>query len=325
MSYGIQLPLNKENLLNKIDSYNIFKRYCPGFEEIGKGFKSPLRDTDNDPSAFVIVWDGDLLFKDFGDASYRAISFVMKRYNLSFMQALQKINADFDLGLKSDTYVEVDRGYERQEVPSGLIEKESAIIAVQRRLWEDYDDWYWYGLYKITRSTLEAFNVAPISYFEINGRLFLAHKHAYNYDYYWENGIYRRKIYQPLSKNKWYSNGGAVVQGEGMLPKQGDLLIVTSSLKDVMTLFELGYTAIAPTSESTFVPDDYFKKQESRFKRIILFMDSDEAGIKANQKLSDKWGLKFMFIPYSFGSKDISDFVWKYGIDEAKRVVKALI
>lgn len=326
MNYGIQLPLTKENLLNKIDSYNIFKKYCPEFEEIGKGFKSPLRQTDNNPSAFIVMWDGDLLFKDFGEGSYRCISFVMRKFNLSFMQAMQKINADFDLGLKSMVDIVPDKIFERESIPEEyLAEKSTSQIAVKRREWRDYDDEYWYGRYRISRPILERFSVAPISHFTINDKLLFAKKNAYTYDYYWEDGIFRRKIYQPFSIGKWYSNGGAVVQGEGVLPKSGKLLIITSSLKDVMTLYELGYTSIAPTSESTFVPDSYFEKQESRFQRIILFMDSDEAGIRANQKLSEKWGLKYIIIPLSFPAKDISDFVWRYGQEEASRLLKNII
>lgn len=326
MSYGIQLPLTKENLKDKIDSYNIFKKYCPGFEELGKAFPSPLRDTDKNPSAFIIYWDGDLLFKDFGDASYRAISFVMKRYGLSFMEAMQKINADFDLGLKSDSNVVPDHAV-RVSIPSEVLEEKGITqIAVKRRAWENHDNDYWHGRYRISRSTLEAFTVSPISNFTINDKLFFAQKYAYVYDYYWEDGVFRRKIYQPLAKyGKWYNNGGAVVQGEGMLPKSGDLLIITSSLKDVMTLYELGYTAIAPTSETAFLPGEYFRKQNTRFSQIILFMDSDEPGLIANKRLSDKWGLRYISIPISFPAKDISDFVWRYGQNEARRILTNLI
>jgi hypothetical protein len=326
MNYGIQQSLTKENLLNKIDSYNIFKKYCPEFEEIGKAFKSPLRKTDKNPSSFIIMWDGDLLFKDFGEGSYRCISFVMRKYNLSFIAAMQKINADFDLGLKSDVLIIPDRVFIREAIPEEYLEEKStSIIAVKRRNWEPHDSEYWFGRYMISRETLEAFSVTPLSHFEINSKLFFAYRHSYCYDYYWEDGIFRRKIYQPFSKGKWYSNGGAIVQGEGALPRSGDLLIITSSLKDVMTLYELGYTSIAPTSESTFVPESYFQKQESRFKRIVLFMDSDEAGIAANIKFSGKWGLEYISIPASFPAKDISDFVWRYGQEEANRLLTNLI
>jgi hypothetical protein len=318
--YGIYRDLTKENIFSKINSYNIFKTYCEGFEQIGKAFKSPLRpDGDKHPSAFIIMYNGDLMFKDFGKGSYRAIPFVMERFNLTFNEALQKINEDFYLGLGGLKSLKTGLKMQIYDPPE-LKEKEPSVISIKRRTFNSDDDKYWMQYY-IKQSTLSLFNVFPISNFSINEHLYFSDKLSYSYDYYWEDQIFRRKIYQPLSYNKWYSNGGAIVQGEGMLPKEGDLLIITSSLKDVMALYELGYTAIAPTSESTFVPDNYFMKQNNRFKRIILFMDSDEAGIKANIRLSEKWKLDYILIPEGYYSKDISDLIKNHGTESAKKLL----
>lgn len=318
--YGIYCDLNKENILHRVNSYNLFKTYCEGFEQLGKAFKSPLRPKgDKHPSAFIIMYKGDLLFKDFGKGSYRAIPFVMERFNLTFTEALQKINLDFNLGLngpKSFLNVLKSPVYETPE----LNDKEPSIITIKKREFNEDDNKYWLQYY-IKQSTLSLFNVFPISNFSINGYLYFSDKLSYSYDYYWEDDVFRRKIYQPLSYNKWYSNGGKIVQGEGMLPKEGDLLIITSSLKDVMALYELGYIAIAPTSESTFVPDNYFIKQNSRFKRIILFMDSDEAGIQANIRLSEKWKLDYILIPEGYHSKDISDLIKNYNQETAIKLL----
>lgn len=37
-----------------------------------------------------------------------------------------------------------------------------------------------------------------------------------------------------------------------MLPKSGDILVITKSMKDCMTLYSLGVPAIAPISENCF-------------------------------------------------------------------------
>jgi hypothetical protein len=320
MMYGIHKELTKENIFEKISSYKIFKRYCKGFEEIGRPFKSPLRDDDVHPSSFIIYYNGDLLFKDFGRESYRCIDFVMQLFHLSYGDALHRINEDFDLGLGEINHVYTTVRHEIEEPI--LKEKSVSVIRIKRREWNLDDDFYWYGRYYITRKTLDSFSVHPISHFSINEHIYFASKLAYSYDYYWEKDVFRRKIYQPLSENKWYSNGGLVVQGEGMLPSEGDLLIITSSLKDVMTLYELGYVAIAPTSESTFVPEKYMLKHRSKWKRIILFMDSDEAGMIANRKLSEKWGLDYISITEA---KDISDLVWHCGQKQAKKILYEVI
>lgn len=88
-----------------------------------------------------------------------------------------------------------------------------------------------------------------------------------------------------------------------------------------MTLYELGYTAIAPTSETSFVQDKYFDKQKDRFKKIMLFMDSDETGIKMNKKLSEKWSLDYISIPDEYHSKDISDLVYHHNKETAKQLL----
>jgi len=261
------------------------------------------------------------MLKDFGKGSYRAIAFVMEYYKLNYKEALEKINYDFNLGLGNIEYV-FRNDHPVIEHHEGKIDsKESSIIKVKRREFskDDYD--FWYVRYMINQHTLEAFNVYPIVNFTINDYLYFSAKLSYSYDYYWENGIFRRKIYQPLSDNKWYSNGGMVVQGEGMLPHHGDLLIVTSSLKDVMVLYEMGYTAIAPTSETSFVPNQYFEKQQGRFKKIVLFMDSDETGMKMNKRLSEKWGLDYISIPEEYYSKDISDLVYNHDKETAKKLI----
>jgi len=321
--YGIFKPLTKENIFKKISSYDIFVRYCSGFTTLGKMFKSPLRADDNDPSASIIYYDGDLLFTDFGLGSFRSIDFVSELKHLTFHETLERINIDFNLKL-SGTIVEDSEEYIPMERPV-YEEKGSAIIEIKSREWEQKDYNYWYKKYRITFQTLDKFQVKPISHFTINGILYVADELAYSFDYYWEDDIYRRKIYQPYSEFKWASNGGKIVQGEGMLPKHGDLLIITSSLKDAMVLYELGFIAIAPTAESAFVPETYFYKQKRRFKRIILFMDSDEPGIKANKKLSEKLGLFYIVIPEEYKVKDISDFVDNYSKEEAKNLLLKIL
>lgn len=319
--YGIFKSLTKENISKHVDSYTIFKHYCDGFDQIGKSFHSPLR-TDPNPSAYIINYKGDLLFKDFGLGSFRAIDFVAFKYNLSFFEALQKINMDFNLKLgEYSDFNELNFSIPKYDYSEYNKEKRPCILTIKRREFNSLDNKYWYERYRIPISTLKRFGVSAISHFSINDYLYFAHKLAYSYDYYWENEIFRRKIYQPLSTNKWFSNGGAVVQGEGMLPKSGSLLIITSSLKDVMALYELDYTAIAPTSETSFLPEQYFTKQEKRFERIVLFMDSDDTGMTANKRLSEKWKLPYIYIPQTYGAKDISDFVYKHGQKEARKML----
>ena len=51
-----------------------------------------------------------------------------------------------------------------------------------------------------------------------------------------------------------------MLQGAHQLPAEGELLVVTKSMKDVMCLYSLGITAIAPNSENLFLTESQFEK-----------------------------------------------------------------
>ena len=76
-----------------------------------------------------------------------------------------------------------------------------------------------------------------------------------------------------------------------------------------MALYEIGYTAISPSSESTFIPDDALEALKLRFKRILLCFDRDVPGVTNMRKVSLKTGLKGFLVHKSFKAKDISDAV----------------
>lgn len=61
-----------------------------------------------------------------------------------------------------------------------------------------------------------------------------------------------------------------LIQGAHMLPKSGEFVIATKSLKDVCVLYEYGIPAIAPCSENEFLTDVQYEKIKKRFKHIGL-------------------------------------------------------
>lgn len=99
--------------------------------------------------------------------------------------------------------------------------------------------------------------------------------------------IERWRIYRPGNKQyKFVSNWKHFrLQGEHMLPKNGDYVVVTKSQKDAMVLYELGIPAVAPISENLFLTDSKYRKLKERFGKIILFYDNDIAGLTAMQKI----------------------------------------
>ena len=80
-------------------------------------------------------------------------------------------------------------------------------------------------------------------------------------------------------------------------------------MKDVMCLYEMGISAISPSSESTFLPDKVLEQLQKRFKRIIILFDRDEAGVNYLRKMSLKTGLEGLLIHKKFKAKDVSDAI----------------
>ena len=137
------------------------------------------------------------------------------------------------------------------------------------------------------------------------------------------------KIYRPYSlyrKDKWRTNCSTIdVQGFEQLPENGDLLIITKSLKDVMVLYKLGYNAVALQSENDKLNYKIYQNLSERFKRIVILFDNDEPGILNAEIFSERYGIPYTFIPISEKIKDISDYIHYHGIDSAKNLMKNLL
>ena len=121
------------------------------------------------------------------------------------------------------------------------------------------------------------------------------------------------KIYRPLASKytKWRTNlTNRHVQGLAELPYEGgDLLIITKSLKDVMCLHEMGYNAISPSSETTFIPEDILHFLRRKWKKIVIIFDRDATGMLKAREYGKRYKLDCIFVNKKFRAKDISDAV----------------
>ena len=333
--------LSKEIILSKISSEDIFREYCSPFNKIGEHFQSELREDKN--ASCTIDWiRGDLMYSDFGDGLHiRCIEYVKLKFNLSYYDALEKIYYDFKLdGIPNSNNNSIgnwrndtSNRIQTKQSDCSARDKQPTIIKIKKRAWNEADKCYWQGRYNINKQTLIKFGVVPVSHFwidsnKLNNEMFIADPLAYSYEFYWENNIFRRKIYQPEHKGnfgKWWSNGGLISMGEGMLPYSGDLLIVSKALKDIMCLYEFGITAIAPPSEENWFPEGYIEKQQTRFNRVVCLFDNDKSGIKRSKAFSEKYNIPYILIPEEYKSKDLSDLIWNCGKEKAKQIINKLL
>jgi len=318
-----------ENIYKKVDSYQIFKYYCRPFDRPGIFFRSELRE-EGSPSCHIIMYGDDWMYKDFGnEESYRAIRYVMAKYSDTYPKALWRINREMGLGLGGFPS-------ERQVLAPKLTEEErgkykptTTVIKVKTRDWDKDDINYWLS-YRIRTETLDLYNISPITHYWVikgdNTRLVTINNQflAYTYDYYWNEGIFRRKLYFPsLKENRFLTNADkTVVQGWNILPKEGGkYLFITKSFKDIAVLREAGEWAVAPNAESVFIPEPVLEKLRKRWENIVIWFDNDAVGRTYGEEFGRRHDLKAIYTPIE-SEKDPSDYAKEYSIHELKRLIE---
>jgi len=315
--------ITKENILKQLDSYQLFKAYCPGFVALDNMFSSEFR-TDPKPSCHIIMWKGDLLYKDFGEEGYRVFDYIARKFETSYNGALQKVNEDFNLELGGKAGISSSPSLvipEKADEDLTTYEKQPTIIKIKPRPWTKLDAQFWKGKYGIPSRLLEYHNIKSISHYLIDNAKKDNATYAlnpfmigYSFDYYWNDEVFRRKLYFPQVKGlgRFISNvDDTIVQGWTLLPKYGKTLFITKSYKDILMFNLLGYWAIAPNSENTYIPDHVMEKLKARFENIYCWFDNDEGGIRGATQFSEKFDLQMTHNPIG-QPKDPSDFVEEY-------------
>ena len=314
--------LDKDSILSLVSEYDIFKFYCPPFKDLNKKFKSELR-VDNSPTCSITYYNRKLLYKDFGRGdSYDCFSYVQAKYNLNFIEALKVIDNDFGLGLNMGATPESIGVKISKNLVDYRVEKTPMIISRKSRKWNNYDTIFW-GKFNISIEILNKFDVIPLDYFWLGNVRYSCHTLTYGYKI---NGRY--KIYRPFEiEGKWFSNTNKTdIQGYKQLKGNGDIVFLASSLKDVMTLYSMGYAAIALQSEMQFPSDELISEMKDRFKLVAVLYDNDfhselNPGQTMATKICHKFDLFNVIIPAHYRSKDISDLVRDHGVDCAKRII----
>lgn len=316
----------KTLILNRITQEDIMQCYFPDTVSFNKNYKNPWRD-DKTSGAYFDFQRGKLLFIDWANTQTHMDCFYVAEKALgldNFKDTCNAISKDFNLGLhrpKSLTdFSNVASTPSIATKPLLLENKkeqdEKARITIVTQKFNEKDLRYWLQ-YGIKMVTLIKFGVRSCHRCWVRGDLY----HEYSerdpmYVYTEKDNDY--KIYRPRASKmyKWRSNmTGGILECWEQLPETGELLILTKSRKDVMTLYECGYTAVASKSESSLVSNNAINLLKNRFKHIVIFYDNDEAGRLYSEKLSHKYSLNFIELPQDeLGNlpKDPSDYTQVY-------------
>ena len=301
---GFIPDIDKKYVLDHVSEEEIYQRYFK-LEVSFKGkFCSPLRD-DKNPTCnfFRHSRTGEIYLKDHaGHFVGNCFDALMVFYGCTFKKALLIVANDFGL-IKTDV--------EREPVPLELRERQKADIKFSTRAWLESDDEFW-SKYCINHQLLRFFRVFPVQTIFLNEGLHYTY-HVANPAYAYVFGENDIKIYFPKRKESRFICNTSKLQGYDQLPEKGEILIVTKSMKDVMVLFNLGYPAVAPQSETQMITQEEYDELSKRFEKIYSFYDFDLTGIRTANKMKKVYGMPTIFLTNgrfgttNFRAKDVSD------------------
>lgn len=319
-----------DDILKKVGEFNILSHYL-GISKVPCIINSPLRD-DNNPSFGLYSLDGikvrykDLATNDSGDT----FDILSKMWKLGFEETLDKIYEDVKyMDSEHDSISTLDS--ER----SSRTYHYDTTLECKIRDWREHDIQYWKNQ-GISLPWLKFGEIYPISHKIItkdkNRYEIPAEKHAYAYVER-KDGEVSLKLYQPFSDTFKWSNkhDSSVWDLWEQLPENGDYLIITSSRKDALCIWEnVGIPAVSLQAESNFPKEHVVQQLKDRFKNIFILYDNDyDAEVNVGRvnagKLAKKFNLLHIEIPNIYKSKDPSDLYKNYNKHTLKTVILQLM
>lgn len=321
--------LSLDDIMSRTTEFDILNYYF-NVSNIPQVISSPFRK-DNNPSFGIYTPDGiKVKYTDFATKEHGGIiDMLMKYWGVSYSSALRRIWEGLPNFSNSSTYRKSSIGNTPVHITS------NSELEVRIRKWEDYDIEYWES-YGVTLEWLKYADVYPVSHKVLikDGKkyTFKAEKYAYVYVERKEGKI-TLKLYQPYSKRfKWSSSIDRSVWGLWTkIPKYGDNLIISSSVKDCLNIMcNLGIPSICMQGEGYKPKPQIIEELKGRYKNIILFYDNDynnpdNPGRKGSIELSLEYNLKRVEIPVKYESKDPSDLFKKYGKDRYLEIMNEIL
>ena len=318
--------ITKEFLFSKgINQESIIVHYT-GIDITSKRlFLSPFRSDKKVTCGLYKSKNGTLYIHDFATNEHiNCFEVVMRLFNINYYQALEIIAQDFGL-IKGHTPVK-----KSPIIVPEIKETESSRIQVQIKRFSE-EELKWWESFGITLKLLKKYNVFSIQHVFLNGELkFSSSSKNPIYGYYFghdKNGEEKWKIYFPMRQEFRFLNNISkkILQGYKQLPKTGDYLCITKSMKDCIALNRLGIAAVSPNSETLFIDDKKLQEFKQRFKHIIVLYDNDRPGKYNMAKIRREYPeLNYYFLP-NYLEKDVTDTIKRIGFEKMKELVNQFI
>ena len=318
--------LTQEELL-KHNSEETYMEHYLGIP-VKKGlFKSPLRKDNTPTCSFYRDKAGRLIFKDFrGDFYGNFVEVVKFKYNVSYHKALAIIANDFGILLNPE--LEKHKSCIKEYTNNVLKPSEESIIKVKVKDFTE-DELNWWGSFGIGLTTLKKFFVFSCEIVFLNDQIYsYSTPTSFNFGYFYPSRDSKKqfwRIYYPQNKKyRFISNWNkTMIQGFHMMPKSGEFLVITKSMKDVMLCYELGIPAIAPNSVNLFITEAQWDNIVIKFRKIFLLYDTDLAGVSNSKRIKKKFPkIQVLLIPRKYKAKDLTDLYKKLGTEKMLNLVE---
>ena len=302
-TFTFNTPITKQYLLSKYSDEDYMSFYLQRHID-KKLFRSPLRKDKNPTCSFYRNKSGELIFHDFATGQHlNFIGVVQEMYHLNYGASLKLIARDFNLG-NFDICAHKFLGNHptvKTEGPANIR------VEIQDFTKKDLDWWESLG---ISEEILKKYKVFSCKNVFLNNNIVTFNGNL-TFGYYGGkiNNIELWRIYYPNRKSyrfltNWPSKK---IQGFDQLPKYGKLLVITKSMKDVMSMSSFNITACSPNSETQFLSDSVLEQLKSRFKHIIVMYDNDKPGKYNMFKIRKRHPeLNYFCIPKGY-AKDFTD------------------
>ena len=318
---SLEPEITQEFIFSKINQESIMQYYT-GIDVTSKKLHlSPFRNDHKVTCAFYKSKSNILYLHDFATNEHiNCFQVVMKKYGVSYYEALNIISKDFNLVKGSSNVKEVPI------IVKPLKETEKTRIQVQIKDYTE-QELKWWESFGISKKLLKKYHIYSLQHVFINGQLrFTSSNKCPIYGYYFgkdKNGNEKWKCYFPLKTEYRFINNLSkkVLQGYHQLPKTGDLLVITKSMKDVVALYGFGIAAVSPNSETLFVDDKKLEEFKQRFKHILVVYDNDRPGLYNMAKIRKEHPeLNYFYMPW-YLAKDFTDSIKLVGVENMKEYV----
>jgi hypothetical protein len=321
------------DVLSKVTQEDIIYFYL-GVQHLPMRIPSPLRKDSNPSMGLFYSRDGKICYHDFATHETGTyITLLAKIYGIPWEEMVNNIYENLVLnGNPLSTTIQVGSSHSFSRKPKNLTRD----LKVRIREWKAWDKEYWLS-YGIGKRTLKLCNVYPISHIfflkeDGTESVMEADKYAYAYVEY-KDGNPSIKVYQPFNtKFKWISKHKSDVWDLWQqLPDSGDILIITSSRKDAMCIWEnTGIPACGLQAESYLPKEHVVEELKNRFKRIYVLYDNDftqevNRGHEYGKLFAETFGLTQIELPIRLGSKDSSDLCKSRGREVLRETIFKLI